>query len=640
MVKIRKSPGVYVEEVSNLAPSVASVATAIPAFVGYTEKGPANVPVAITSYLEYKAAFGEGPELELVKDSQTKKVALGNVGYVMANAIRMYFDNGGGKCYIVSIGGYGKDPSAVDYGAGLEVVRGVDEVTLLACPDAGMLLADDLTQLGNVHVAMLKQAGETMDRFAILDAIGKDYKLEKFKSGISGASDYISYGAAYYPNLKHSYQTEFSEETVAAYILNANKALRTAQDKCDLKKLSAKLEDPDKTCLASICTELTNLKNVLTDEEKTVFNDFYTKLNGTTGLILTADQNGILTSICGKLEKATVLTDAEKNSLKKICDKLKKGNGLTEDETNSFTSICGKLEEGTILTEDEINGLTLVCDKLKNGTILTEDEKDNIQSICDKLKNALNETEVKTLTLICEELSLAGDEKEAKVCYENLVSGDSAKVKIAKNNALYKSAVAELQDMASKITPSGAVVGAIVKTDSRVGVWKAPANIGLASVADVTTVVTTSKQDELNIDADTGYSVNCIRKFFGKGFLIWGARTLDGLDNEWRYIPVRRLFNYIEESVQKSTMWAVFEPNDTNTWVKIKCQISNFLTTLWSQGALVGATPDDAYFVNVGVPTTMTTNDVLEGRLIVEVGIAASRPAEFITLVFSHKMEQ
>lgn len=556
MVKIRKSPGVYVEEVSNLAPSVASVATAIPAFVGYTEKGPANVPVAITSYLEYKAAFGEGPELELVIDSQTKKVALGNVGYVMANAIRMYFDNGGGKCYIVSIGGYGKDPSAVDYEAGLEVVRGVDEVTLLACPDAGMLLADDLKKLGNVHVAMLKQAGETMDRFAILDAIGEDYKLEEFKSGISGASDYISYGAAYYPNLKHSYQTEFSEETVAAYILNANNALQTAQDKCNLEKLSAKLKDPDKTCLDSICTKLTNPKNVLTDEEKSVFNDFCKKLNGTTGLILTADQNGILTSICGKLE------------------------------------------------------------------------------------NALNETEVKTLTLICEELSLAGDEKEAKVCYENLVSGDSAKVKIAKNNALYKSAVAELQDMASKITPSGAVVGAIVKTDSRVGVWKAPANIGLASVADVTTVVTTSKQDELNIDADTGYSVNCIRKFFGKGFLIWGARTLDGLDNEWRYIPVRRLFNYIEESVQKSTMWAVFEPNDTNTWVKIKCQISNFLTTLWSQGALVGATPDDAYFVNVGVPTTMTTNDVLEGRLIVEVGIAASRPAEFITLVFSHKMEQ
>lgn len=556
MVKIRKSPGVYVEEVSNLAPSVASVATAIPAFVGYTEKGPANVPVAITSYLEYKAAFGEGPELEFVKDSQTNKVALGNVGYVMANAIRMYFDNGGGKCYIVSIGGYGKDPSAVDYEAGLEVVRGVDEVTLLACPDAGMLLADDLKKLGNVHVAMLKQAGETMDRFAILDAIGEDYKLEEFKSGISGASDYISYGAAYYPNLKHSYQTEFSEETVAAYILNANNALQTAQDKCNLEKLSAKLKDPDKTCLDSICTKLTNPKNVLTDEEKSVFNDFCKKLNGTTGLILTADQNGILTSICGKLE------------------------------------------------------------------------------------NALNETEVKTLTLICEELSLAGDEKEAKVCYENLVSGDSAKVKIAKNNALYKSAVAELQDMASKITPSGAVVGAIVKTDSRVGVWKAPANIGLASVADVTTVVTTSKQDELNIDADTGYSVNCIRKFFGKGFLIWGARTLDGLDNEWRYIPVRRLFNYIEESVQKSTMWAVFEPNDTNTWVKIKCQISNFLTTLWSQGALVGATPDDAYFVNVGVPTTMTTNDVLEGRLIVEVGIAASRPAEFITLVFSHKMEQ
>ncbi|MCF0205130.1 MAG: phage tail sheath family protein, partial [Muribaculaceae bacterium] len=138
----------------------------------------------------------------------------------------------------------------------------------------------------------------------------------------------------------------------------------------------------------------------------------------------------------------------------------------------------------------------------------------------------------------------------------------------------------------------------------------------------------------------TGISVNCVRKFFGKGILVWGARTLDGISNEWRYISVRRLFNYIEESIQKSTMWAVFEPNDVNTWMKIKCQISNFLTGLWRQGALVGATPDDAYFVNVGVPATMTQDDINNGRLIVQVGIAASRPAEFITLEFSHKMEQ
>lgn len=510
MVKIRKSPGVYVEEVSNLAPSVASVATAIPAFVGCTEKGPQNDPVAITSYLEYKATFGEGPDYGYENGNLTKKE------YVMANAIRMYFDNGGGKCYIVSIGDYTQNPSVENYTDGLDKVRGVDEVTLLACPDAGMLL--EQSDLGDVHVAMLKQAGETMDRFAILDAVGTDADLTSFKEKLSGASDYISYGAAYYPNLKHSYQTEFSENTVAEYLLSGKASLK------DILKLT-----PDE--IKTIQTTETEFDE-LEAEKKATFNAIFTKLN------------------------------------------------ITKESDKTVKNLRSKVAS---ITNEDIAVLS---------------------------------------------------------CYSNLKSDDSAKVKMAKNDDIYKSAIAKLRNLASEITPSGAIVGAIVRTDTQVGVWKAPANTGLASVADVTKVVTTSEQDDLNIDADTGYSINCIRKFFGKGFLIWGARTLDGLDNEWRYIPVRRLFNYIEESVQKSTMWAVFEPNDTNTWVKVKCQISNFLTTLWRQGALVGATPDDAYFVNVGVPTTMTTDDVLNGRLIVEVGIAASRPAEFITLVFSHKMEQ
>ena len=224
--------------------------------------------------------------------------------------------------------------------------------------------------------------------------------------------------------------------------------------------------------------------------------------------------------------------------------------------------------------------------------------------------------------------------------YTKLISTDEHNQKAAKANTLYKKALAELQDMASEITPSGAVLGAIVSTDANFGVWKAPANISLAAVKDVKEALSSADQEDLNVDADTGKNINCIRKFFGKGIIVWGARTLDGFSDEWRYIPVRRLFNYVEESVQKSTMWAVFEPNDENTWVKVKCQIANFLTNIWRQGALVGATPKDAFFVNVGVPTTMTADDVNNGRMIVEVGIAASRPAEFITMVFSHKMEQ
>ena len=111
-------------------------------------------------------------------------------------------------------------------------------------------------------------------------------------------------------------------------------------------------------------------------------------------------------------------------------------------------------------------------------------------------------------------------------------------------------------------------------------------------------------------------------------------------DNEWRYVNVRRLFLMIEESCKKATEPFVFEPNDLNTWVKVQAMIENFLTTLWRQGALFGATTDQAFYVLVGLNKTMTALDILEGRMIVEIGIAANRPAEFIILRFSHKMPE
>ncbi len=151
--------------------------------------------------------------------------------------------------------------------------------------------------------------------------------------------------------------------------------------------------------------------------------------------------------------------------------------------------------------------------------------------------------------------------------------------------------------------------------------------------------ITDDDQDRLNVDPTSGKSINAIRAFTGKGTLVWGARTLAGNDNEWRYISVRRLFITIEESTKKASAFAVFEANDQSTWLKVKAMIESYLYGLWEQGALAGSRPEDAYNVNVGLGTTMTPQDVLEGRMIVEIGIAAVRPAEFIVLRFSHKLQ-
>jgi phage tail sheath protein FI len=208
------------------------------------------------------------------------------------------------------------------------------------------------------------------------------------------------------------------------------------------------------------------------------------------------------------------------------------------------------------------------------------------------------------------------------------------------STAAYNKLKLAIDSFGITLPPSPFVAGVYATVDAARGVWKAPANVPLANAVDLTFKVTNDIQDGLNVDATTGKSINCIRAFTGKGILVWGARTLAGNDNEWRYINVRRLFNMVEESCKKATEPFVFEPNDANTWVKIQSMIENFLTTIWRQGALQGAIPAHAFYVAVGLGKTMSALDILEGRLIVEIGLAAVRPAEFIILRFSHKLAE
>jgi phage tail sheath protein FI len=207
------------------------------------------------------------------------------------------------------------------------------------------------------------------------------------------------------------------------------------------------------------------------------------------------------------------------------------------------------------------------------------------------------------------------------------------------NNIHYNKILKILSDQRVILPPSAAIAGAYASVDRERGIWKAPANISLQAVVAPVIQVTTEDQEGLNIDS-TGKSINAIRSFPGSGTVVWGARTLDGNSNEWRFIPVRRLFISVEESVKKATAFAVFEPNDISTWLKVKGMIDSYLYTLWERGALQGTKAEQAYFVNVGLGKTMTTDDVLAGKLIVEIGLAAVRPAEFIILRFSHKLAE
>ncbi|HTA26590.1 MAG TPA: phage tail sheath C-terminal domain-containing protein [Bacteroidia bacterium] len=210
----------------------------------------------------------------------------------------------------------------------------------------------------------------------------------------------------------------------------------------------------------------------------------------------------------------------------------------------------------------------------------------------------------------------------------------------ATDGATYSACLNAILQLSPTLPPTPAMAGIYAAVDGTRGVWKAPANVVVAGVYDLTDSVTEAEQGGMNIDANTGKSVNAIRAFSGKGILVWGARTLDGNSNDFRYVSVRRLYIMVETSVKKAAFQFVFEPNDGKTWMRIKAMIENYLTELWRQGALAGPKPEQAFYVKVGLGETMTMDDILNGKMIVEIGMAPVRPAEFIILRFSQIQQQ
>ena len=187
--------------------------------------------------------------------------------------------------------------------------------------------------------------------------------------------------------------------------------------------------------------------------------------------------------------------------------------------------------------------------------------------------------------------------------------------------------------------PSGAIAGMMTTLDTTEGIWKAPANVSLVSIWDVTLTISHQAQEFLNLDSISGKSICAIRNFPGKGPLVWGARTLDGNNNDWRYINVVRTLTMIEQSCKLALEAFVFEPNDSNTWLRIKNMFSRYLEGLWRQGGIVGTTPDDGIFVLIGLNQSMTQADLDSGRLRCQIGVAISRPAEFTVITLEQKME-
>jgi len=205
----------------------------------------------------------------------------------------------------------------------------------------------------------------------------------------------------------------------------------------------------------------------------------------------------------------------------------------------------------------------------------------------------------------------------------------------AHQRPLHTAVIAAIHAQPRMLPPSGAIAGCYAAQDRNRGIWKAPANMTLALVNAPAVELPVADYETMNVDVTRGKSINPIRLFTHKGTLVWGARTLAGNDNEWRYVPTRRLCTWIETCIRRSAGWLTFEENTAATWQKLQSSVEIFLMMLWRNSVFVGDKPEQAFFVRVGQGLTMTLQDVADRRIRLEIGLATQRPSEFVHMQLS-----
>ena len=644
------APDVYIEEISLFPPSVAEVETAIPAFIGYTGKATEldtddlrDVPTKVESLLEYEQLFGGAPPVEVseVKLNQNNEVSSHSMDstYYMYDSIRMFFNNGGGKCYIVSVGEYGDDVDKDKLTGGITALKKYDEPTLLLFPDAVLLESNDLY---TVQKAALTQCYELKDRFSIFDLMESKSADPSF-DWEEGVTDFrnnvgmnnLKYGSAYTPWLKTNLSKDIHYRDIKGKVSRGGITInmRALTDDSDVEAIVDQLDDAvdDVNLLTGDLDTLMGSEATLKAAYTAVVDDY--KQNGGT-----SKYKAIFNFIYGVAAKFDEWADSTISNSALTTDAE---NIISDTLKDALTTLIA-YDKGA---DSELTGTynlyeSVTVNSTNWGNIFVSGDPENPAadtSIYSGSASAEKElSAIKHLTNVFTIVNAAVTQLvNAAAQYETEYENN-----LTENHPVFENIVKKLASSATILPPSGAIAGIYAYVDDSRGVWKAPANVSLTNVIEPTVKITNEDQESLNIDTTAGKSINAIRTFTGKGTMVWGARTLAGNSNEWRYVSVRRFYNMVEESIKKSTYWAVFEPNSANTWIKVKSMIENYLTQKWREGALAGAKADQAFFVKVGLGVTMTAQDILEGRMNVEIGMAVVRPAEFIILKFSHKMQE
>jgi len=624
-----KTPGVYIVEKNAFPNSVVEVATAVPAFVGYTEFADNhNTPLTlkpwpISSMAEYHQYFGGPPkprfalsEVADLRDAQFQALSEPDTpssqkGYKLTqvrgvkggdfglySALRHFFQNGGGRCYVTSIGSYLQELDPDLFQKGIDALKKEQEPTMLLAPEA-VRFADPNT-CKDIQQAMLKHCGyEMRNRVAILDVWDGDKPREQPQGDPVAAFrdslgiNFLDFAAAYYPWLNTSVigEKEIDYENVDADSVDLLSTLLRAE-----LNLPAEASTDTKPKVRAMLDEVAKLKTNFTP-------------------VVVAEARKQRDEAATKAARAKVEADAkaEGKSKEDITAAL---NAFDAAQPAAAAGLADAHTQARAAFKSDFAAKAKASD-----ANLSDDE------IAKKAEAAADQWETSYDNPLGSAALEAGVKTRRELLHKTMVNASN----------VYKAVMTEIRRQLNVMPPSSAMAGIYTMVDNTRGVWKAPANVSLNGVISPTVSISNEQQEDLNVSAQ-GKSINAIRSFIGEGVLVWGARTLDGNSLDWRYINVRRTMIMLEESCRLAAKAMVFEPNTANTWVTIKSMVANFLTSVWKRGGLMGAVPEDAFSVHVGLGETMTPNDVLEGILRVTVLVAMVRPAEFIEITFQQQM--
>ncbi|MGC2236378.1 MAG: phage tail sheath subtilisin-like domain-containing protein [Pyrinomonadaceae bacterium] len=640
------APGVFIEEVSFRSKSIEGVGTTTTGFIGPTRYGPVDLePDVITSLGEFERVYGDREQLAFGNADDDTKQKMQNY---MWHAVRAFFEEGGKRLYISRVFRSVTDEN------GDAVTDGYAKAFLPALAD-GEDAPDDADswlkfsarfpgELGRMRVWLTLRIGQSV--------LGKD---TSGNSTVGGLLDrdvvYISNVAPLTspptsPPVKTEggfYIAQKNRDTTTGEIVWEFEPMDAASPGEDLLLTNLDVDDGDSIRVVT----LTVTTKAVEDPEA------QTRVYDGLALDLNHKRAGTPDSIFTKFAKEPANTsDArnlpiaiEGNNLDSGLDVLQllfdentnlEDNLLNDESSEDDRSIALLLDggnDGMRPTASEYEGTAKDTDPFKTGLKAFEDIEDiSIVAAPGATYGYGDDYSTQAPTIINLLISHA---ERMKYRIAVLDSGDNqniAEVRAmrarldSKYAAFYYPWVRVLDPVTQQeiyLPPSGFVAGIYARNDVERAVYKAPANEVVRLAVGFEKTLNKAQQEVLNPEG-----INCFRFFEGRGFRLWGARTISS-DPEWKYVPLRRYFAYVERSIDRGTQWAVFEPNGEALWANVRQTIQDFLYNEWVSGALLGEKPEKAYFVRCD-RSTMTQNDLDNGRLVCLVGMAVVKPAEFV----------